>query len=508
LVDSIPHVQAAVSPGRRGRSALLVILLAAVILPAVPPCLQAGSEPLPASPSPPTEKSVGELPPPPDIAGTDLEDLSAAERDSLLREVQEYRQLIGLLRDSLVADLRQGDLTSLRNKEVLDKALEELGGAISHLSRELSDLEVDIDDQTFSLHDGSGEGIRISIPPDLGDQLSRGISSITQAILAELPDTVTLAPPAVGQSESRSWQRFFERPSRPQPRRVRKGSAVKLWDDLVVQPDEEIQGAAVAIFGDAIVSGHVLGDVVTIFGDAELTDTAEVDGQVVVLGRLGQAETSRVDGDVVVMRVPSLLRGAGGLEGLFSVGWLSFAARLVEYLLVALLVLLVLFILPVRRREMVQEALTTQPAASLGYGIGTALLGHLLLLIVAGVLILTVVGIPVAVLLLLAWVAIGLVALAAVAIEVGRRACGMLHLHWQQEWVLALFGLFWLHLLSFLASLVGLWSGLGALATFIGLLGVAIKLLAYCFGIGAILLSRLGTREPTAPAGSPLPVTE
>ena len=75
-------------------------------------------------------------------------ELTESERDSLLREVRRYTEMIASLRDSL-ADARDEEwLDEETGEEVLDRALEQLGGAISNLGTELSELDLQIDDQT------------------------------------------------------------------------------------------------------------------------------------------------------------------------------------------------------------------------------------------------------------------------------------------------------------------------------------------------------------------------
>ncbi len=414
--------------------------------------------------------------------------LNEAARESLLVEVRKYTQLLTTLRDSL-RDVEREGLAGRRGGEALDLAFEELGGAISELSDQLSGLNLDIGDQSISLSDRNGGGIQIDIPENLGEQISKGLSSITAAILSELPDTLDL------QAETRQRPEVF-RVRRPvSPRRVRSGDAIKLWDDILVDEDEEIHGNVIVVFGNAMVAGRVDGDVIDVFGDVELGAKAEVTGQVFALGRLYQDDAAKVDGDVVVMNPPFLPGEFEGLGTFFRGGWFSFLARQIVFLLVAMLVLLLLVVLPERRLQSAKQALSDHPGSCLGYGLLATLLGHIGLAVLFFVLVLTVIGIPLALLLVLGYIAFALTAITLAALQVGERVCTFLRISWRQTWAVALCGLALLHAVSFLGSVLGLWPPLRTLAFLFGVLGIAVKLLAFCYGLGAIVLSRLGSRQ-------------
>ena len=184
----------------------------------------------------------------PDEPATLDESSTEALRDSLLREVARYTKMIAHLRDSLSEASPTFDEGRRTGQEALDEALEEFSGVISSLSRELSELDLDIDDQTISLRDKDGGGIEINIPDDLGDQISKGISSITQVILSELPDSLSLSRAA------EKWQHVINVQSTPKRYRVIGGDAVKIWDDIEIATEEDVRGSVVAVFGDAIIS--------------------------------------------------------------------------------------------------------------------------------------------------------------------------------------------------------------------------------------------------------------
>lgn len=422
----------------------------------------------------------------------------AALRDSLMREVQRYTEMIAQLRDSLVREGPTWERGDARGRIALEEALEEFSGVISSLSKELSELDLDIDDQTISLRDKDGGGIEINIPEDLGEQISQGISSITQVILSELPDTLALS------RAGESWHRVLNVGRTPAPRRVIGGDAVKIWNDIDIGADQDVRGNVVTLFGDATVEGRVDGDVVVIFGDLDLTEGAEVMGKVVtIFGRLDRDEGAVVH-DTEFVLDPYLMSEFGGASELFAGGGLAFLARQFAFILVAFFVSLLVAIFPADRLTNVQLALTRQPASCLGYGVLVTVLGHIGLTILFGVLVLTVIGIPLALLLLLGIFFFGLLAIAVVSLEVGRWICRMFNMSVGQDWLVSMLGLLVLHAVSFLGGLIGLWQQAAPLALLLGILGVAVKLVVYCFGVGALIISRFGTRSPTAEVAEPV----
>jgi hypothetical protein len=433
--------------------------------------------------------------PPPDPGGHIT--VSPAMRDSLLSEVKRYSHMINALRESLAA-VGSDSLERLAGREMLDRAFQEFGGAISSLSRELSDLNLDVDDQRISLTDRDGGRVEIKIPEDLGDQISRGITSITSAILEELPDTL-----ALGHTEPK-FHKFLE-VAKPLPeRRIVGGDAVKLFDDIIVRDDEEVRGNVVAIMGNIVIEGQVNGDVVGVFGDVELTETAEVTGQIFTIGRLDRDTDAEVLGKIVVVQPPDFMR-RGSWPGWIHIGWLGFVGRQIEFILVGLLLILLLAVTPPERFRTMLAIMNQNPSGCFAFGVIAALLGHVALVILFGVLVLTVIGIPLALLLLLGYIVAGLLAVATVCVHVGSWFCRRLNLACSRFWVLALVGLLILHLPNLIGSLLGLLPPLALLALLLNIMGIAIKVTAFCYGIGALVTSRLGTPRPLPVTPAPAP---
>jgi uncharacterized RDD family membrane protein YckC len=107
-------------------------------------------------------------------------------------------------------------------------------------------------------------------------------------------------------------------PAPPEPERIKSKSlqeVVRIFSDGIVGPNEVssdfvvvggrgviegmVDGDGVVILGNAIINGKVDGDFVNILGTTSLGPDAEIEGELVVIGRLVKAEGATVYGDVV-----------------------------------------------------------------------------------------------------------------------------------------------------------------------------------------------------------------
>ncbi|MBE0567519.1 MAG: hypothetical protein IH621_16305 [Krumholzibacteria bacterium] len=417
----------------------------------------------------------------------------SAARDSLLLEIRRYSTMIGGLRDSLTAE--RGEIRlSPADRERLERSIGDISKVIENISAELGRMEFEVRDNTISLLDERGKGIVITIPENLDEHLSQGFHALSEIILSELPDTVR----ADGQRHL-SW--LGQRAPRP-PRGARKvvqGNVVKIWDDLLVPWGEDVRGDVVVVFGNSEVQGRVDGNVVVVFGNLQLGDSAEVTGQVVTVGgRLVQDEGATA-GDVFVLdplgaRRDLTARGllGGGLRG-FLVSQSLFVLMLVVALVAALAA-------PARRFEAVLAALQGAPAAAMGYGVLVALVGHLLVLVLIAVLVLTVIGIPVALLVWLALLVAGVIATTVAAAALGERVCRGKAGGCPSRWLAVLVGMLLLHLPCFVGASLGLMPGAGAAGAVVSVAGLVVKVCAYFFGVGALAMSRFGSARGPAMA--------
>ncbi len=410
--------------------------------------------------------------------------VNTASRDSLRLEIQEYSRAIAGLRDSL--DLEQFDFEiTEEQRQRLQNTIEDFTHIIEGIGGELSQMELEIANNRISLLDAEGEGIIIDIPENLDEQLTQGFELLQKFILSELPE-------AQSDEIRRSWSWGFngEESKKPQ-RKILKGNIVKVWDNLLISANEDVRGNVVIVFGDGEISGRVDGDVVTVFGNLGLTETAEVTGQIVTVGgRLDQDILAEVGDVVVVDPFPgwddggSILASEHGLLGLLlGVG---------ELVLVVLLTLLILAITPRGQLDRILAGLNERPLPSLWVGMGGTFVIYLLGLILIGVLVLTVIGIPVALLVLVALMVLSVLSVGVVAIVLGRRICTMIAGSCKSDWVVLVLGILVLDGVYLLGVLAGLVPSLGMVADGLVIIGAGIKLVAYLFGMGAMLVSRFG----------------
>ncbi len=408
-----------------------------------------------------------------------------SSRDSLRLEIEQYSQAISGLRDSLNLDdfdIQFSDEQRLR----LEDTIEDFTQIIEQIGGELGEMELEIVNNRISLLDDDGEGIVIDIPENLDEQLSQGFEILQQIILNDMPEE---------QSEKiqQSWSWGLGKPAAEPERVILKGNIVKVWDNLQIAEDEDVRGNVVVIFGDGEISGRVDGNVVAVFGNLRLDETAEITGQVVAVGgHLDQDRLAEVGDVVVVDPFPGwgdsdFTIGAGN-------GILSLVVGIGEFLLIALLTLLVMAITPRIKMDRVIRVLEERALPSIVTGVMGSLGISLLGLVLIGVLVLTVIGIPVALLVLVAMLLFSVLSVGVVALALGRRVCTLLSGRCGSDWMVLFLGLILLDAISLVGQLAGLLPPLGGVSHVLVVVGSAIKMVAYLFGAGALLLSGFGRK--------------
>ncbi len=461
-------------------------VLVALTLAAVPAAAQTSGPPQPAPPPPSAERELAER---------------LAEKEALKQQIHEYSAMVQALRETLAAR----ETTAPRTEEI-ERTVQELSLAIGEITDQLADLDLEVVDNRVRLRDGHGGEVTLEIPEDLPEQLSAGLSSITRMFLDELPDTVRIDEIETGFNWSFGDRGIQILPAeRPAKRRVIEGGLVKIRDDMEIKANEDVDGDAVAIMGDATVAGRVTGDLVVVLGDVELAETAVVDGQVIaILGRLDRADGAEV-GSVTVVSP-----GDAGLSGGWSAGssdWVAFGSFQLLFLILVACALLLMALIPRARLEMLVETAERRLAASLGLGLLAVFIGHVLVVGLAGILVLTVIGIPVALLVLAALLVLDLAGIAIGAATAGRWFCGRLGLPCVYPWRELLLGLGVLHVPAFVSSALGAVAAPVGLVLMLGWIGAMVKVAALAIGLGALLLGRFGassTAPPTTPPGTPL----
>jgi len=427
---------------------------------------------------------VEEVPPVPPAEKVKIKG-SSSSRDSLRLEIQKYSQAIEGLRDSLYLDdfdIQLSDEQRLR----VESTIEDFTQIVEQIGGELGKMELEIVNNRISLLDDEGEGIVIDIPENLDEQLSQGFEILQQMILSEVPEE---------QSEKirSSWSWGASKDEPESDRAILKGNIVKVWDNLQISANENVRGNVVVVFGDGEISGRVDGDVVVVFGKLRLADTAEITGQVVAVGgHLDQDRTADVGDITVVDPFPGWDGGTFGLTG--GVGILGLVVAIGEFLLMAMLALLVLAITPRDRLGRVIKVLEERPLPSVGAGMVGTLVISLVGVALIGVLVLTVIGIPVALLVLVAILLFSVFSVGVAALTLGRRVCTLMSGTCGSDWIVLFLGLVLLDGVSMVGHFAGLFAGLGAVGDGLIIIGSGVKVVAYLFGAGALVLSGLGRK--------------
>lgn len=291
---------------------------------------------------------------------------------------------------------------------------------------------------------------------------------------------------------------------------VEDGSCIRLGGDLVISADERcaqdgvviggdlivrgtIEGDAVAVGGSVQLEGQVLGDVVSLIGEVTLQNGAHVGGDVAVLGgRLRRAHSTVVGGNILESRLPLLDEEWGEAQASPTL-WARLGIALLATVLVfggCLVLAVALRSLWPQRTAAMLGTLRRCPLPSLGLGIASTLLLAVFLPLLTLLLAAVVIGIP---LIPFLYALIGLFYAAGLSLsglalgETMGRSPGRQP---SSRWLLAALGLAILVPLAVLPSAVA------------PALGVAWALLLSSAGLGAILLSRVGTEAVPSSGGA------
>lgn len=416
---------------------------------------------------------------------------ATAGRDSLLMEIRRYRAMIRVLSDSLSRE-GDGELTA-EQRIVIERNIGDVTRMVEGIGAQLGKLEFAVKDNRISLVDDAGDGIIISIPENLDERVSQGIEALTAAILKELPDSLSTP----GRHHTLADFLPVPRPPKP-PRHVIDGNVVRIGHAVAVGPNEDVRGNVVVVFGDCEVAGRVDGNVVTVGGALSLLDEADVRGSVVAVGGKMDAAPGAKTGDTVALDwLDGGLSRGHGVGGLLGRRGLTFALAQGMFLVTLLASLLAVAVVPVARREAVLARLQADPARVFGAGALLGLTAPAALLVLTALLVITVIGVPVAMLLALAVSAVTVLAVAVTGILVGRRLFGRpaAGAASRSDALAVTLGLCVLHSVAFLASLLNLIGAPQPAVIAVFVLAVAVKAVALACGLGALVVTRLGTRS-------------
>jgi hypothetical protein len=304
------------------------------------------------------------------------------------------------------------------------------------------------------------------------------------------PDVTTPEPPAP--------------PEPPSPPRRKHGAKVNVGGSLTVDEDETVTDAVVAVGGNIDVFGRVEDDVVCVGGRVKLGPKAVVMGSVTAVGgRIEQEPGAEVHGDVNEVRLgfgpmqfgsPHFFGGFG--HDMFS-GWFPLFGTLLRIAVVMLLALVIVFAAH-RPVERIARRAGDEPWLSGLVGLIAQVLFVPLTVVTVVVLAISIIGIPLLVLVpfaLLALLVGVLLGFVGVARRVGEWAAGT-----RGPAVETAVGVVLIAAGTLVARLLWLLPGpIGAIAAVVWLVGLFLEYAAWTVGLGAMLLTRFGTRGPLTP---------
>jgi hypothetical protein len=280
---------------------------------------------------------------------------------------------------------------------------------------------------------------------------------------------------------------------------------VKMGRDIVVEEYEEVDGNVVAIGGDITVKGTITGDVAAVGGDVFVSSTGVVDGDAVSVGGEVEKETGAViKGERVgvsffskkffrpvpprgfpslyIFRFPPFL---GHLHGF------ALFARIIKILFFLFLGIVVISIVPknvAKVKDKVRQDFLK--SALVGF------VAEILILPVFILLIVTIIGIPVALLVepLLILVAL-ILGYTGVSYFIGEKLKEGTSLKPDTHLMILVIGILALESVLLLARVVGIFGDVFfAFSWILTFIGWIIWYVAITVGFGASILTRLGTR--------------
>lgn len=288
-------------------------------------------------------------------------------------------------------------------------------------------------------------------------------------------------------------------------RSVERGSLIKFGEGVTLRADErtdnivvfggdvtvtgQVRHSVVAIGGSVRISGSVGDAVVSVGQDVVLDAGAVVTGDVVsVGGDVRRDPNATVGGDVTVVAWSGLGESWEEIVGFGVLAFLGLSIwGFIGWLIVMFVVGWLLLSLLPQPMERHTDALRTSPMHTLGWGV----LAFLLFVPLITVMVLTILGIFLIPLLVLAYVYAAIIGVITAALLLGHRLSDPL----KRE-----------HISPVAALAIGL--VILGLIRLIPVLGAIVTLVLWLFGFGIILGTRFGTRSYDPRQGAPATETE
>jgi hypothetical protein len=287
------------------------------------------------------------------------------------------------------------------------------------------------------------------------------------------------------------------------PYREKGVDIVKFGKSVFVAKDEMVRGDLVVFGGNAIIEGRVTGNVFVIGGNIRLRSGAEVKGDVMIIGGvLDEDDDVIIHGERILFDdiMPEI--SLGGLWGHNT--WFHWVFLPVLFFVKLVLAFLVLLFL--RDRVVVgNDHLSSNVVKSFGAGVLTTVIGMFALLIIMIPLVITVIGIPLAILLVVSCCGIFIIAWTVFAFTLGRLVVDRFAVQSGSGFLFVFVGVVVLFLPDIIAY------GIGAspvpilrpLGLSMKVLGILLGVVAYMSGLGSLVVSRFGSRPLVAPTATP-----
>jgi hypothetical protein len=308
------------------------------------------------------------------------------------------------------------------------------------------------------------------------------------------------------------------RPSEPRDDRAfrrRSSGRVRLGGSITVAEDESVNGAVVAIGGDADINGRVREAVVAIGGNVRLGPRAEVQGDVTTVGgSITRDPEAVVHGQVNEVEFPAFhIRPVGPWSVRFDPWWGSAPWRTVRLVgtlvrmgLFALLAALILLLAP-RAVERIDRTVRDEPFKAALVGFFAQLIFVPLLVITVLVLVISIIGIPLLVLVpfaVLAFFVALLLGFTGSASAVAHAARDRFAWSRPAPFALLVVGLLLIWGVTMVGRVLALPGGPFAwMAGLVLLVGFLVEYAAWTVGLGGALLTRFGRAGRLYP--QPLP---
>jgi len=268
---------------------------------------------------------------------------------------------------------------------------------------------------------------------------------------------------------------------------------VKVRVDIIIDEDQEIEGDVTALGGDVVVKGVVDGSVVALGGDILVTSTGIIEEDATSVGGEVKIEPGGIiKGERVALKgkipgisfFPYLLQPKVVLRGF------GIVTKIVKILLLLFLGMIVFSVVP-RNVGKIKDKVEKEFLKSILVG----LLAWVLFLPAFVLLLITIIGIPLAILLPLVVIVALLLGYTSVSLYVGEKIKQNTNIKPQTPLLTVFLGIIAVELISIIGRLTGIFGEgllpLYGIFTFIYWVTIFIILTA---GLGSVVLTRFGTR--------------